>query len=129
MITCIVCKKNVKILIGKSFCSYDCANKYAREYYAKNRDKLNQYQIDYHKKKRAELNRPGRGIALKAWTTRNKKGIGMGKIWTNKEVEFLSKNFKLKKYKELGEILNRSEGAIYKKCTLLKLFKNERKKI
>jgi len=126
---CITCKKEnpSKDIRNVIFCSRECANAYARDYYSKHRDKLNKYQIDYHTKKRAELNRPGRAVALKAWETRRRKEIGMGKRWSNQEIEFLRKNFKQKKCDEMGKILKRSGAAVQKVCATLGLCKYEKR--
>ena len=46
--------------------------------------------------------------------------------WTNKEIEYLTKNYKQMTYKKIGEVLNRSEDAIYNKVKKMNLEKKHR---
>ena len=120
---CLVCKKKDIDEHLKSFCSKNCRNIYARRYYAKNRDKLNDYQKKKQSDRRAKENRPRRSVAMKAWETRKKNNIGMGKPWTTEEIKYIKKNYHKMLYKEMAKILDRAEGAVGRKLNRLGIHK------
>lgn len=49
----------------------------------------------------------------------------MNNLWSEHEINFLNENYKIKSYKEIGALLNRSENSVEKKIKRLGLIKKD----